>query len=85
MIDKEPSFEIHNGDQFRKVLVGCITSIRRRDKKIDLAEAEVISQLADKINKHNLLEIMHKKLMGDTTPIEFFQSAASQMMIENTD
>ena len=75
----KPTFEVIDYESLNKFLLGTLSGVRRKEVALD--EATVISQVSDKVIKNNLTAIMHKKLIGDKEPLDFFSLKDKQVLI----
>lgn len=68
----EPTYEVKNSNDLNKFLAGALKDIRT--KKMTVEEADVISKVADKINKNNIAAILEMKRINSKEPLEFFNA-----------
>ena len=66
----EPTYDVKNHNDLNMFLAGVLKDLRRG--KITVEEADVVSKVADKINKNNIAAILHQKQVNDKTPLAFF-------------
>lgn len=66
----EPTYEVKNHNDLNLFLAGVLKDMRRG--RITVEEADVISKVADKMNKNNIAAILHQRQIGDDQPLAFF-------------
>lgn len=69
-------------ESLNSFILGTMAEIKR--KEISNETGDTIAKLADKVIKNNLTAIMDKNRKNDKSPLPFFDTEASRLLIEKT-
>lgn len=78
MIEKEPTYEIDTDLGLSKFLLGAIRDVRKNE--LDVDKATVISQLADKYTKNEMMRCVKAKLLNDMESLDVGAEMNKQLM-----
>lgn len=81
MIKKEPNFELQSDADLSKFLLGAIRDVRKDQLAVD--KATVISQLADKYTKNEMMRCVKAKLMDNVESLDVGAEMNKQLMQKN--
>ena len=68
MTKVQPTYELMNDSDLSKFLLGAIRDVRKKD--LEVADATVISQLADKYTKLEVMRLLKAKLTKDIDKLD---------------
>jgi hypothetical protein len=68
MIVTQPTYDLKNDADLSKFLLGAIRDVRKNE--LDLEKAVVISQLADKYTKNEVMRILKAKVSKNTETLD---------------
>lgn len=63
-----PTYDMKNDSDLSKFLLGAIRDVRKNE--LDVEKADVISKLADKYTKNEIMRCVKAKLKGDINSID---------------
>lgn len=78
MIDKKPTFDLQTDADLSKFLLGAIRDVRKGD--LDVDRATVVSQLADKYTKNEMMRCVKAKLLDRLDTIDIGAEMNKQLM-----
>jgi hypothetical protein len=67
MITVQPTFDLKNDRDLSSFLLGAIRDVRKNE--LDVEKATVISQLADKYTKNEIMRCLKAKLLKDNAAL----------------
>ena len=78
MINKKPTFDLQTDADLSKFLLGAIRDVRKG--LLDVEKATVVSQLADKYTKNEMMRCVKAKLMDRIDTIDVGAEMNKQLM-----
>lgn len=66
----EPTYEVKTSNDLNFFLAGVLKAVRT--KQMSVEEADVLSKVADKMNKNNIAAILDRRRMNSQEPLQFF-------------
>jgi len=78
MIEKQPTFDLQTDADLSKFLLGAIRDVRKGDLGVE--QATVVSQLADKYTKNEMMRCVKAKMLDRLDSIDVKSEMNKQLM-----
>ena len=78
MTNKQPTFDLQTDADLSKFLLGAIRDVRKGD--LDVDKATVVSQLADKYTKNEMMRCVKAKMLDRLESIDVKSEMNKQLM-----
>ena len=82
MIEPKPSYDLKTDSDLSKFLLGAIRDVRKNE--LDVEKATVISQLADKYTKNEIMRCLKAKIKKQTDTLDV-GAEMSKALIQKVD
>lgn len=81
MLEKQPTFNLQTDADLSKFLLGAIRDVRKDE--LDIEKAAVISQLADKYTKNEMMRCVKAKMLNRLDVLDVEAEMNKQLMRKN--
>ena len=78
MVKRQPTYELTTDQDLSKFLLGAIRDVRKSELEID--KAEVISKLADKYTKNQMMILVKEKIAQKLDQLDVQKEMNKQLM-----